>query len=228
MILKPPLLFRCFNNKRGKVSVKKSLIPFVPLFEVLTSAFLWFSNKLWYGIFLAVSSTFSLRRSPESLTVKCFSFLIKFAPLDVKSLAIYDFNDGEMCGWKGEETDLGHRFKSPSIRASGGLKCIGLAYSINLGRSGSSESLGNSASLALLQQQKGYLSSFLHLKFGLRLQVSNRTFRLILIILLSDVSLIRFMLPFGSITDGFQSLSLPSVFRHFWSVVVYSAAPVRI
>ncbi|KAM3187275.1 hypothetical protein ACTXT7_002648 [Hymenolepis weldensis] len=129
-----------------------------------------------------------------------------FAPLDVKPLAICEFNDGEMCGWKSEETDLGHRwtidyeylclkakqssskksrasswlytlsaesqdkdidvttrFKSPSIRASVGLKCIGFAYSINLGRSENSESLGNSASLALLQQQKGPISCFLEI-----------------------------------------------------------------
>ncbi|KAM3187276.1 hypothetical protein ACTXT7_002649 [Hymenolepis weldensis] len=124
----------------------------------------------------------------------------KFKPphLDIKPLAICDFDDGEACGWINEESDLKRqwiinqgslclkakhypakllhskaswipgiasetrevesdvtaRFKSPSVPPSIGLKCIGFAYSVDLGKS--SETVDSSASLALLQQQKGY------------------------------------------------------------------------
>lgn len=134
-------------------------------------------------------------------------FLLEISTSKIKPLAVCDFNNRGTCGWKSEETDLGHRwspqsgslclngkvtssvaestpesaswfqkvavesstkeidiitrFKSPTIPANADLKCLTFEYSIKLdsGRS-SSNPFQNSASLSLLQQQKGYLHSF--------------------------------------------------------------------
>uniref|UniRef100_A0A158QFA7 MAM domain-containing protein n=1 Tax=Hymenolepis diminuta TaxID=6216 RepID=A0A158QFA7_HYMDI len=163
-----------------------------------------------------VTSRFKSPSVPSSFGLKCIGFdysvnlghgknsktsntSAKPPHLDIKPLAICDFDDGEACGWINEESDLKRqwiinqgslclkakqysakslhskaswipgiasetrevetdvtaRFKSPSVPPSIGLKCIGFVYSVNLGKS--SKTVDNSASLALLQQQKGYL-----------------------------------------------------------------------
>lgn len=48
----------------------------------------------------------------QLIIFKCVSFLIEFSPLDLQPLAICDFDDGDTCDWKSEETDLGHRWKT--------------------------------------------------------------------------------------------------------------------
>lgn len=56
-----------------------------------------------------------------------------------------------------DETDMRARFKSPSVSASFGLKCISFDYSINLGKRGIKSKVSTSHStLTFLQQHKGY------------------------------------------------------------------------